>query len=1213
MALIYGLRRWVSLAAAVSLVVTMAALILALAASASARGDGRVLSQRLVPAAGASAGLLAEYVAQQTALRDYVTRKGTADLQSFVEAASKIPGRAAKTAVLVRGYPRMPGQLAVAEVAHRRWLAAVAGPQLAAAAKGDFARARALQANIGFTRPYTTAVRTAIAVLQQQVTSMQARVTARLLHAQAVLLGAQLAVCLVVALIALGAVVAVRYWLLAPFSVLRGVTESIAAGNYETRVPAIGPAELADLGRSTELMRARLVTALARTERAEERFRGLFHEAPDATLTVAEDGTIVMVNAQVERMFGYSAAELVGQAVEILVPAAAHGVHPGERAGYFAEPGPRSMGPGLELSAVRKDGQEFPVEISLNSLQMESGMVASATIRDISDRLAAQADRERFQAEKARQSIERRHQQSERMESLGQLVGGVAHDFNNLLNVIAGYTDFVAEEVTSLGLEDDRAHTVLADVEQVRGAAQRAMRLTRQLLMFAGRNVVHPEVLDLGSVIGGVEQLLCRAIGAHIELVITLGDGLWPVMADAGQLEQVLVNLAINARDAMPAGGKLIIDTSNIDVDQAYTTDRPDLAEGRYIRLRVSDTGQGMSPEVLARVFEPFYSTKPKDQGTGLGLATVYGIITQAGGHAQIYSEPGLGTTVTAMMPAADVVAGAPEPDAAEADPAGSVAVAVESVAGAVESVADAVDSVAVAVGSVAEAVGSVAVAVESAAGPAVADPPVPVPVPVPVAVPVAMPAEPARGHGETILLVEDEPSLWQLANRILTRHGYVVCAAVTPAEALLQVADLQQPIDLMFTDVIMPGMMGNELAERMRAIRPSLPVLYMSGYAELVLHTQGVLDADVDLLEKPFSEVNMLARVARALAGTARNAASLTGSGPAADRGQHRGGIGEIRQHHAGLGRGQLGGAGRAGGHGDRPCAGRLGRGHVERSVANDHGRLACEVPAVGPGGVAAGQVDQLGPVLVMVAVGADVEVQVAGQPQRFQLGLGERADVPGEDRLHDQRRRASKGGDGGQRRGCSRQGPADVPDHRAQSRSLRGQPGQECLDVPLRVADPGPRQRVQGDGPVGPPGHGRDGGQLAAEQFAEDHVIGLVAAAARVDQGVIDVPQHQQVAHGATVSAGRGCRRPARSALRAGAARPGRCRTTSGYLPGHGPRSHGSRSRYRAGEQGSRRRPRWPGRTGRPARRSPRRRRMSRAATASRRAHRPSAPSRA
>ncbi len=708
MAWIVGLQRWVSVATAVSLAVTAAALIFALAAAAGTRADSQMISQRLVPAAAASGALLAQYSNQQDLLRAYVTTGQPADLVPFRQAAGPVPGLEARVAALVRGYRLMPAQLAAAEAAERSWLAEVAGPQLAAASRGDFGSARALQADVPVVRPYVLAVRTRVATLQAQITSMQARVVASLIGEQRRLLAALVAVCAVVAVTDGGAVITVRRWLIRPFTKLRRAASSVAAGNYETRVPAVGPAELADLGRA------------------------------------------------------------------------------------------------------RKDGHEFPVEISLGSLQTEHGAVVSAAILDITGRLAEQAERDRLRAEAERERHERRLQQSQRLESLGQLVGGVAHDFNNMMNVIGGYADFIVEEVTGLAAEDKRLDGVLADVEQVRGAADRAAQLTRQLLIFARRDVVHLDVLDVNKVIRGVEQLLRRTLGEQVALIINPARGLWQVKADAGQLEQVLVNLAVNSRDAMPGGGNLMIETGNVDADEEYAASRPGMVPGRYVRLRVSDTGTGMDSAVLARVFEPFYSTKPKGEGTGLGLATVYGIVTQAGGYAQIYSEPGLGTTVSALLPAV-----------------GALAVAAERTAA---------------------AAGQVTVA-------------------------------PVSGGGQTILLVEDEESLREMADRILTRNGYQVCSAVTPADAVRQAGDLQQHIDLLLTDVVMPEMMGNEVAARVRILRPSLPVLFMSGYAQQVLDTQGALDPHVDLLEKPFSAATLLTRVRQAIVnGGAVNGGAVNG-----------------------------------------------------------------------------------------------------------------------------------------------------------------------------------------------------------------------------------------------------------------------------------------------------------------------------------------------
>ena len=786
-----GLRRRASVAAAVLLAVTAGALIVVLTAAVSTHAASDELSRRLVPAAGATGVLLGYYTAQQNSLRDYVTTERPAALASYHAAAEQIPAQEAGVTGLVRGYQRMPGELAAAISAQRAWLANVAAPQLAAAARGDFARARAMQANVTGTRPYVLAVSSHIADLQAQITGQQQAVTDRVVRLVNILIAALIAMCVLVGVIAAGGVIAVRRWLLTPVSALRSAAEDVAAGRYDTHIPAVGPAELAQLGRSTDLMRTRLVAALADREQAEQRFRHLFESSPDATLAVATDGSIAMVNAQAERMFGYPAAELVGQQVEMLVPQAARAAHPAHRADYFADPQARPMGAGLQLSALRSDGSEFPVEIRLSALPTEGGLVISAAVRDVSQRLAAEAERDRLRAEAERERMERRLQQSQRLESLGQLVGGVAHDFNNMLNIIQGYTDFVADQVTIVSEADKRLEPVLADIEQVRVAAQQAARLTRQLLTFARHDRTRPEILDLNSVVMAVEQLLRRTLGEHIDLIIVVGDGLWPTLADRSQLEQVLVNLAVNARDAMPGGGRLTIDTGNADIDASYAASRPGLSPGRYIRLRVSDTGTGMDRATLDRVFEPFYTTKPKGHGTGLGLATVYGVVTQAGGSIQIYSEPGLGTTVTVLLPASEA---APAPGPAPAQPG-------------------------------------------------------------------------ARGgNDETILLVEDEDSLRLLTSRILTRNGYQVCTATTASDAVHLAGDSSQVIDLLLTDVIMPEMLGNEVAARVHAARPEVPVLYMSGYAQTVLDTHGALDPQIEIVEKPFTESTLLARVRQAI-----------------------------------------------------------------------------------------------------------------------------------------------------------------------------------------------------------------------------------------------------------------------------------------------------------------------------------------------------------
>jgi len=393
-------------------------------------------------------------------------------------------------------------------------------------------------------------------------------------------------------------------------------------------------------------------------KKAEAKFRGLLEAAPDAIVGVDPGGRIALVNAATERLFGYPREELVGQPVEILVPDAVKAGHPGHRGRYFADPQQRPMGAGMALAARRRDGTEFPAEISLSALDTEDGLLVSAAVRDVTDRVEAQAERERVKGRDERERLEAQLHQSQRLESLGQLAGGVAHDFNNLLGAILNYASFVEEELTAAAAQPGGAAWIAVgrDVEQIRRAAERAANLTHQLLAFGRREIVQPQVLTLNGIVADLEQLLRRTLGEHIELTTTLAGDLWPVLADPGQIDQVLVNLAINARDAMPGGGRLIIETANLLVDDDYATGYHDVKPGRHVRLRVSDTGAGMPKDVLDRIFEPFFTTKPKGEGTGLGLATVYGIITQAAGHAHVYSEPGRGTTFTALLPVTDHV-----------------------------------------------------------------------------------------------------------------------------------------------------------------------------------------------------------------------------------------------------------------------------------------------------------------------------------------------------------------------------------------------------------------------------------------------------------------------------------------------------------------------------------------------------------------------------
>jgi PAS domain S-box-containing protein len=787
------MRPRVIVGSVVLLGLTAAALSVALDAGANSRAQGRELAQRLVPAAAASVDLLELYQNQQTWLRDYVTSGHPRPLVTFDGQSARIEAVENQIGALGRGEGLITRQLSATIAAYRAWLTDIADPQLAAMTRADAILARALQANTARARPYVLAIRSAGAALQAQIAAVQQSVTSRLTQAQGTLLAALIAMCVVVAAIAVDGTATAWFSLLRPFRALRAAMDSVAAGDYGTQIPAVGPPELADLGRGIELMRTKLVNALTSRERAEQHFRGLFESAPDPMIAVAADGSIAMANARAARLFGYTAAELISRRVDTLVPEKWRAALTGERRAYFADPSSRPIDEEFRMVGLRRDGSEFPAEVTLGGLPLGSGMLVTTAIRDISDRLALEAERERLRAGAEQERFEGRVRQYQRLDSLGQLVGGVAHDFNNLLNVIEGYTGFVSRRITELAREDARLEPILADIEQVQVAAQQAIRVTRQLLTFARHEVTTPEIIDLNEAVESAGKLLRRALGEHIELTIAAEPTLWRVKADRGQLEQVLVNLAVNARDAMPSGGQLTIDTANIDVDDAIASQRPGLAPGRYARLRVSDSGTGMDKATVDRVFEPFFSTKPKGHGTGLGLATVYGIVTGAGGNIDIYSEVGTGTTVSVLLPAADERAG---PDAGTRPPA----------------------------------------------------------------------ADDVSGHGETILLVEDEMSLRELARRILNDNGYQVCVADNGADAVRRAGNPAQPVDLLLTDVIMPEMLGHEVAARVAVLRPETPVLFISGYAQPILDAQGVLLPGYDILEKPFTEAGLLSRVRKAL-----------------------------------------------------------------------------------------------------------------------------------------------------------------------------------------------------------------------------------------------------------------------------------------------------------------------------------------------------------
>ncbi len=379
-----------------------------------------------------------------------------------------------------------------------------------------------------------------------------------------------------------------------------------------------------------------------------------------------------------------------------------------------------------------------------------------------------------------RQQLEQQLHQSQKMEAIGRLAGGVAHDFNNLLTVIRGYAEVLVQQARN-------EPGLLENCLEIQKAADRASSLTRQLLAFSRKGIRRPELLDLNTVVGEMEPMLRRLIGEDVILRTTLASRLDAVLADRTQIEQVILNLVVNARDAMPQGGTLLIETALAELDEAYCMRHAGVRPGRYVLLAVTDTGCGMDAATRERIFEPFFTTKKT--GSGLGLSTVYGIVRQSEGHIWVYSEPGRGTTMKIYLPAV--------------------------------------------------------------ARPQVVD---------------ATPQREATGGNETILLVEDEPGVRTLARRFLEQAGYRVIEASDPEAALQEATRSAGPIHLLVTDVVMPGISGRELAERIRKTRPETRVLFMSGYTDDAVVQHGVLSRDAHLLEKPFTRNSLLARVRQVL-----------------------------------------------------------------------------------------------------------------------------------------------------------------------------------------------------------------------------------------------------------------------------------------------------------------------------------------------------------
>jgi PAS domain S-box-containing protein len=548
-------------------------------------------------------------------------------------------------------------------------------------------------------------------------------------------------------------------------TVLAGTSNVVPGSEFHIRHLSVVAAKLYEKVRELEATRLKL-------DRTATRYRLLFTAHPEPIWVYdVETLRFLEVNDTAIQRYGYSRKEFLAMTIKDIcpesdVPALV------ERSVLK----PKDLDHSGPWRHRKKDGSLIDVETTTHDLVFGGRPARYLMAQDVTER-------QRFQLQL---------HQAQRMESLGQLAGGIAHDFNNLLGVILNFGWFVKANLTAEVERGDgeRWRPVLKDMERIERAAESAARLTHQLLAFARVDVVQPRPMNINSVVNEMEPLLRRTIGEHIDLVATPGPDLWPVLIDSGQLGQVLTNLVVNSRDAMPQGGKLIIDVGNIDVDATYTSPRPGLRPGRYVRLRVSDTGTGMDKATLEHVFEPFFTTKPRGEGTGLGLATTYGIVNQAGGHIDVYSEPGMGTRVSVLLPATD-----------QAEP-----------------------------------------------------------------VQKAAPSAALVKATETVLVVEDSDDMREITGRILTQNGYQVMVAPNGADALEMARDYAGHIDLLLTDVIMPRMQGSELAPLLVKSRPDLRVLYMSGFAHTALGAAGTLSPEVALLDKPFTEPNLLARIRQVL-----------------------------------------------------------------------------------------------------------------------------------------------------------------------------------------------------------------------------------------------------------------------------------------------------------------------------------------------------------
>src|ERR1700722_3524701 len=511
----------------------------------------------------------------------------------------------------------------------------------------------------------------------------------------------------------------------------------------------------------------------------------LIENNPLAILVLDSEQKVQLCNPAFEILFQCTQQQAIGKSVVELFP------NEKALAEASADSGGTSYRTSVSLTTRRrrKDGSYVDVELHLVQLTVQGRGLGSLGI---------------YQDVTQRGVLEKQLRMAQKMEAVGRLSGGIAHDFNNLLGVILGYIQVIKRGMVPGSSSDEYA-------EEIEKACRRAVSLTRQLLAFSRQQVLEPVILNLNTLVADMQKMLPRLIGEDIEVRLILDPAIGQVKADAGQLEQVVMNLAVNARDAMPDGGKLTIQTADAEIDAVFAMDHPGSVPGRYVTLAVTDTGTGMDPETQTQIFEPFYTTKGRDKGTGLGLATVYGVVKQSNGYITVESEKDKGSLFTVYLPRFEQPVSAPAKDTPE---------------------------------------------------------------------PLT-----ARGS-ETILVVEDAEPLRMLAQLFLKENGYQVLTAAEGTEALRIAEEFSGPIHLLLTDVVMPGMNGRVLAERLAPTHPTMKILYMSGYTDSFIAGHGVLEPGTHLLRKPFTEGVLMRKVRDVLdaTGGTKKTESVERSEPSAD-----------------------------------------------------------------------------------------------------------------------------------------------------------------------------------------------------------------------------------------------------------------------------------------------------------------------------------------